>query len=514
MSDTPWEIPVSPKQKRFIELCHVGNPRKPKYVLISGPRFSTKTVAALHAMVDHAYNVNHANVSIVSPTITAGDDGGCWWLLTTYIIPQWIAGDFGVQWVNEPRQKGTTKKLYCEILNKFGTISRFQLDSLQYELEAEARFKNKMCSAMYVSELSYFKRRETYDVFIETLRGPDWKENEFLFLGDTNPAEEGTDSWIWKFWYDFRVQDDVTDGDKIIQKQMALVEFTVADNIFTSKERIDEQLARYNHSEDLMARYRDGKWVKAVGNSIFFEVFRPNYHIIGEHETRSNPTPDIIIPDENTSELYTGIDPGVSNHACIFLNKRILELPTGKTENGVPETKHVSYFDAIDEVVYVGSEFTLADFVDDIMQVMEEWEAILGHPVKWHHYSDRSAFDHKDPISNRYVHQVIAQESNDRIILTAAPKGPGSVRQRVELTKKLLFEQRLFMCRSKCPNLIDSFQSLKAGKGNIAIQKDSKYKHAMDGLSYALASECYSELLFPKEEPNVGGRSGYVAVAL
>ena len=373
MSD-PWKPPLSAKQNQFLQLCSVENPAKPKYVLLCGPRFSTKTIGALHAVVHHAWSVRNASVSVISPTVTAGDDGGCWWLLTEKIIPQWIEGDFGLEWITEPRQKGTTKKLYAQITNKFGGVSRFQLDSCQYEDEVEARFKNKMHSLVYVSEFSYYRRRATYDTFIETLRGPDWQESDFLFIGDCNPSEEGEDSFIWQHWYDFRVQDGLEGGALVTQKQMALVEFKVSDNVFMSKERLDEQLSRYDHSEDLKARYRDGKWVKAVGNSIFFEVFRPNYHIIGDHETRSNPTPDIIIPDDKTMELYTGIDPGISNHACIFFDKRVIEIPTGKIVDGKPEIKPVSFFDSIDEVVQIGSMGSLSDFVDDILEIM----SVLG----------------------------------------------------------------------------------------------------------------------------------------
>ena len=276
-----WKPPISKKQMELVAKCH-PRPGKPKYGLVSGPRYSTKTIGCLHSLVNHAWNVKSANVSIISPTVTAGDDSGVWTELTENVIPKWIDGNFGMEWISEPRQKGTTKKLYCVIRNKFGGASKFQLDSLQYEEDVEARFKNKSHSAIYMSEASYYKERKTFDIIVECLRGEKWSDDDFLFLMDTNPAEEGTDSWLWKLFYDFRVQDNLSDNDKVFQKNLWLMEFTIADNCFMSKERLAEQLARYSHSEDLMARYCRGEWVKAVGNSIFFEQFRPKIHIVGE----------------------------------------------------------------------------------------------------------------------------------------------------------------------------------------------------------------------------------------
>lgn len=488
-------------------LCR-ARPGKPKYVLISGPRFSTKTVGCLHAIADHLWNVKNASFSIVAPTVTAGDDGGCWWLMTEHILPAWINGNFGMKWVNTPKQKGTTKKLYCEVTNKWGGKSHLQLDSLQYENEAAVRFKNKMHSGMYVSELSYYKKRKTFDYFIETLRGPDWTDDDLIFIGDTNPAEEGQDSWIYKHWWNFRVDETVDAGAKVIQNQMALMEFTVEDNIFISKERLDEQLARYSHSEDLMARYRFGRWVRAAGDSVFFEVFRPNFHIVGEYETPVNRDPEILMPEENCSELGTGWDPGEINHAMVIFEEFPLQLPPDKGSRIVPA------FKALDEVVYIGLEATFSDFMQEVTEKIAEWEGYVGRPVRWINWSDRSAFDKKARLSDIYIHQEVFHYTEGKIRLQAADRSPGTVRQRVDLVKKLLFEGRLFVSRSRCPNLIDSFQSLKAGKGNIAIEKDSRFKHAFDAASYYLASMNQTELSYSKRLPDARPASGIVTVPL
>lgn len=500
-----WKPAVNEKQMDLLKLCHV-RPDKPKYVLVSGPRFSAKSYSCFNCIADHAWNVKDARISVVVPTVTAGDDSGCWTILTQEILPQWIAGGFGMEWVTEPRLSGVTKRPYCEVTNKFGGVSRIQLDSLEHEADAEKKFKGKSYSMMYVSELSYFLERKTFDVWIETLRGASWNEYDFLFLGDTNPADDGEDSWIWRHWYNFRIQDDVDEFAKLTQRLMALVEFTVYDNTFMTEARLNEQLARYDHSEDLKARYRFGKWVKAVGNSVFFDVFRPEGHIIGEYDVPTNPAPLMLVPEEGCLELLTGWDIGDINHAMVICEKVTITDSKGRDTTA---------FKFLDECVYVGSDLSTRDFIKDALEKIAFWEEYLGYEVKWRNWSDRSAFDRRDRSANIYDHQVVYQESQGRIILQAADRSPGSIKQRVVLNKKLLYEERMVISRSRCPNLIDSFQSLRKGKGNIAVQTDSRFKHAWDAATYLLSGECYDEVTQPLKEFRTGNaRTGVVSVPL
>jgi hypothetical protein len=505
MPQNTWKPPLSPKQMQLVARCH-PRPGKPKYGLVSGCRYSTKTYGCLHALVNHAWNVKSANVSVISPTVTSADDSGCWEELTTNVIPKWVDGNFGLEWVTPPRQKGTTKKLYCQITNKFGGVSRFQLDSLQHEAEVEGRFKNKSHSAIYMSEASYYKHRKTFDIIIECLRGEKWSDDDFLFLLDTNPADEGTESWLWKLFYDFRVQADLSDNDRVFQKNIWLMEFTIEDNIFMSKERLSEQLARYAHSEDLMARYARGEWVRAVGNSVFFEQFRPKIHIVGEFFSRDNPEPETLLPESNCSELLTGWDIGSGPNSAFHIAEKVYQQRNNKD---------VSIFKFLDEVVYIGSENSMTDFVRECMDKIQFWENIIGRPVNWRNWSDRSAFDNRERIANIFHHQLVFNETDGKIRLQAADRSPGSMIQRVNITKKVLFENRMYISRSRCPNLIDSIQSIRPGKGNSPLDKTSKFKHALDSATYLLASECYDELYRPRQDLNVGKTSaGMISIPM
>jgi hypothetical protein len=62
--------------------------------------------------------------------------------------------------------------------------------------------------------------------------------------------------------------------------------------------------------------------------------------------------------------------------------------------------------------------------------------------------------------------------------------------------------------------LIASLQGLPAGKAGGVMNKESHFKHAFDSFSYAVVSECYDEVMRPKEEVNIGRSSGIISVPL
>lgn len=504
-----WKPDISEKQQQLVRLCH-RRQGAPRFILVSGPRHSTKTVGCCHAIVDHLWNVDRAEFACVAPTMTTADDAGFWKSLTNKVIPEYMEGKFGLKWVTKPNYS-RTKKNFFEITNKHGTVSRCQLDSLQWEDDAEDKYKNKNYSGIYVSELSYYRKRATFDTLRQTLRGLGWQQWEFMFLADTNPAPEGQSHWAWQVWYDERLREDQNEDFKLWQKQLALMEFKVQDNVFMDAEWHRAQAIMYAHSEDLMARYYYGKWVTASGNSVFYDSFRPSAQIVGEHETPVNQDPEIIIPQENCTDLITGWDPGVSNSAFYIIEKVWI---LRHDRNGVQ--KEVSLFNFLDEVLFLNDERGLDEFVESCMEKITFWEQFMGRDIRWRNWSDRSAFDMRTGVANVYQHQLIRQMSEGKIILQAADRRPGSIRPRIELFKKLLYEDRIRICRSRCPHLIESLQGLPPGRQGAIINKLSHFKHAFDAASYAVCSECYDEVTIPREEQQRVARAseGLVCVPL
>lgn len=494
---------ISPKQHEALELC-----RKKKFVLLSGPRLSTKTCGALVCLCDHAWNTDRANIVIVAVSQSAGMESGVWEDLVNTVIPQYMAaqregmGEQCMEWARRPRIASVSKKPYCAVTNRFGTHSRISLESLKIEAEVEQRFKAKRYSMMYVPELSNFRNRKTFDIWSESLRMLHLRDDQHLFLADTNPSDEGEDSWIYHVWYLMRqmeyheyVKHSTDRGLPTLPERtflslrnaLGLLEFTIEDNIFATQERIDELVARYAHDIDLYNRYIRGMWVKATEGALFANVFREGVHVLGEVETPGNPDPLILVPEASTIELIAGWDPGNSaNSGACILEKIQITNEQGRAVVG---------FKFLDELVVVGVEHTIEEFTERFMERMRWWEERMGRKYLWRHWSDRSVFDMKEPRGNRYYYQLIHAASGGEITLTAADRGPGSVRQRVDLWKRLLFENRLYFSADRCPQMIVMNKTIKRGVGEFAtIQKQSSHKHVFDCASYPVASECYDEI--------------------
>lgn len=487
-----WVPNIFQKQADLINLCRSG---LVKYILASGPRLSGKTLGVLHALADQAWNLKNANIVIVSVTQSAGYDSGVWTDLVETVLPEWIAGDFGMTWIKEPSIQHVSKKPYCIVSNRFGGKAKFQLESLKNEQEVERRFKSKRYSTIFVNELSNFKHRKTFDTFTECLRVVGLPSNKHLLICDTNPADEGSKSWIYKLWFEFpNLPDDVIrEEEREMKNLLSCLEFTIPDNTFVPEERINQLKATLSSNRDLYDRYVLGKWVTAAIDALFVDVFRENVHVLGEIETPGNKSPMILVPEETCFELYTGWDLGIKNSAAAIMEK---VFPDETSENaGRP------MFKVLDEQVIIDEDHKTEDFVQLFVEKMKYWdEVVKADHVRWIHYSDRNAFDFKDPVSNRYIHQIVWDASPDdtpggRIQLIGAAKGRNSVQQRVDLFRRLLWEVRLFISKNNCPNVIEMIKSIKRGKTGISpIEKGSRYKHIFDALTYCMSSELVDEI--------------------
>lgn len=489
----PDVLTIAPKQAEGMAVC-----REKKFVLYSGPRYSSKTVGAQAVICDHAWRTKGAQIAVITVSQSIGLESGVWQQLVEEIIPRYMNLGQGMVWVKKPFVASVSKKPTCIVSNMHGGQSMIRLESLKDEGEVEARFKNKSYTMMYVTELSNFKYRKTFDIWAESLRSLHLKDNEYLFLADTNPADDGDESWIYHIWYihakqsyaeycDFQAERGLPvlpeEDFMIFRNSLGLVEFEIADNIYASKHRISELTARYAHDKDLYDRYIRGLWVKASVNSLFARQFKPNIHVIGEAETPGNPEPEILIPSDSTWELVASWDPGSSaNSAATLFEKLFID-------------GQKSIYNAIDEVVIVDTEHTVEEFTLKVLARMEWWENFLGRKLSWRHWSDRSVFDMKEPQGNRYYHQLIHSASGGRITLQASDRSGGSVKHRVDLMRRLLFENRFFASRALCPNLVQMLKSIPSNKNDLDTPpRKNKHKHVFDALTYGISSESYDEV--------------------
>lgn len=517
-----WWPNISPKQKKLIEGLQAPAAKRKFKMLLSGPRKASKTIGGLHALAFHGWTVPlaKARYSMCGRTQTDNVDGGAWIDFTETILPEWIAADFGMEWVTKPRMAGDTHKIYCEVTNAADGITRYQLDSVKIEDEVERIFKGKRFAGIYVPELSNFKNRRTFDVMEEALRVVGLRPEQHLFIGDTNPAPEGEDSWIYQLFFEFpqmdddelaeliRAQDehigdealaDALVGLREMQAQICVHEFTIDDNPFLSEAEKRAQRAKYAHDKDLLDRYYYGKWVKAVGDSVFKDVFRPAIHIIGDPPSaKLTHEPEVLLPEDNCSELGGGWDIGSSNssaHVIEDVQTVLIDPLSGEPvkDKVTGEFKIVPAFKVLDELISIGEPLPLSEFVIAYLEKMEHWEKIIGHSVMWTHVSDRSAFDKYDSISDSYEYKEVYAVSDGRIELERGPaKTRNSVNRRMQLLKKLFYFNRIWIS-SQCVQTIEMVQNLKAGR-LLAIDAGSKYKHAFDSLTYYLGKKLYLEL--------------------
>jgi len=512
-----------PKQIELLQACL---PSVQNIVLANGPRKAAKTYGCQHATAQHAWNTNMGNICILTITQSVGIDSGVWQHLTEIFLPDWINGDFGMKWVHEPYIQNVTKKPCCEVSNRHGNKTIIKLESLRNEDEVEDRFKGKMYSMIWVNELSKFKKRKTFDTLRQCLeRCPHLKPEEQLFLADTNPdLDLGQQSWIYYLWYEFRLMDDaklleldaemeVEPGThKPLRDALRLLEFTVDDNLSMTDNMKAKLRADFVHDKDLMAAYYYGKWVTASADALFYEVFRPDFHVVGESETEGNKDPEVLVPEDECSALVTGWDPGGRNCAAViaepvvmqaqviwpdlFQNRGEHDIASKEDKRlAIPPDKEIPCFKFIDELISVDEDFRMEDFVEQFVNKMHFWERVIGRPIMWRHWADRMVFDECVPFSDIYWHKHILNCSMGEIALMAERGNRGAVSARVDLWRKLLFESRMWFSRAKCPHLIMMNKSIKRGTSAVAvIAKGSIWKHSFDAASYLVSSECFDEL--------------------
>lgn len=489
--DGSWFPDLFPKQARLLEICRERTGAQ-KRVLLSGPKFSGKTISAANAIIDHCWNVDNASVAIIVPSQTVGEDAGFWELLTESIIPEWIAGEFGMDWAprGRPRQKGTTKKLVCAVMNKYGNVSKIQLDSIKEERDVEKNFFNRYFSMIYVSEAALVMRKySTYVALLSCFRRKGVEQDDYVYLLDTNPGPLGEDEHLYKTFYVLRVQNAemLTPTEQIQQKGLRLLEIFLDDNPYLSMERKEEIKSTYRDDPELWARYGLGQWRKVTVGALFAGAFLPAIHLVGEERSEIE---EILVPEPNCVELMTGWDFGPVNPVVEICEEFFCQFEADKA--GDPP-KELACFKFIDELAIYEEDLSLGDFTQLVCERMDLWEKIVGKQILWTHYSDRSAFDVKESIANIYQYQEVYAASNGRINLQPVDKRPGSVPASIRHWRRMLIQQRLLFSAQMCPKIVEMHRQLTAGKSGPIATK-SIHKHPFDAGRYIITRRCWSEL--------------------
>lgn len=476
-----------------------------RVLLAAGPKKSGKTLGVCHKVIRHAIDTPKAHVGVFTKTIKVAVDGGCWTDLTQITLPMWFEKT-GIRFTTPPKVDGATRQAFFEINNRHGGTSRIVLNSLDYDDDIEKVIRGKRYSMLWFNELDNFRLRKVFDVSYDQLRMVHLPYDAHQWIADTNPSDEGEESWIYKLWYIDRLAEEIPDtvqktedGVKAfrqLQDELDLVEVMIPDNTFLTEQDRLGLYARFQHDPDLFNRYILGKWTTSSMDSHFVDVFKPDLHIIGDITPVREEDWEVLLPEENCHELVTGWDIGDTNHAVVFLEPAVL--------NGTIT------FKIIDSIVILKEKVGIPDLTEMAMEKMARWETHLGRTVHWRHWSDKSAFDRFRASSERYDHDIVYTSSGGRINLRAAEKGKNSVKHRINLARRLLYYGRLVTSAS-CPDVTNMFRGLKKGTTlTQVIEKNSRHKHCFDALTYAIASELPLEI--EAQLPHSGKNTGRVAL--
>lgn len=391
--------------------------------------------------------------------------------------------------------------MYFDVKNRYGGVARCYLNSLQHDNEAENVLRSRRFSLIFFSEIGLFESRNVFTTATEALRMPGLPYNQHCFLADCNPPDNGTDSWIYDTWWTQRLMegfpDDCTTDEqkeqwRQYQSELGVIQVMIEDNPWLTKEEIASLIYKYRAmGPDIYARMIKGEWVRASVDGFFANIFNPDIHVIGSVDSPNKDDWECLLPREDTDMLYTSWDLGDKNSSCIIAYKE-------------EDDKRNTWWYGIDELVVLDRQTDLAEYVEAVMALMEKWEKFLGRKVIWRHWSDTSSFQYKMAAST--TEKLMVQKySKGEIILNAAPKYAGCVKDGISLMRRLFFESRLyFSAHMKHSIEMASGLAPQKRKGTDDILSSVRLIKDGDPLGHSFSSWRY---LLTAEEPRSIARS-------
>lgn len=444
-----------------------------RFIFMHGPRKTTKSNTAQNMVLMHAHYFDGAMIGIFVKGLKGAVGSGVWHQLTDPrdgLIAQWARDPDGVQLQYEtpPTMKSDTKMRWFRIYNRHGGVSEVQLHTIVSERDIESLLKDQQFSMAYIVEADRFESPDIFKRLVEQLRGTPRIPHQFRrIIVDSNPAKEGTDHWLyWTFIKD-------KDGNYIpdIDPRIAEFGFTMDDNPFIPDEE-KQEIYLNNKSDPVdLARLYYGQWIKDTRGTIFKEQFRPSFHIVGGERG------EVLLPGNECYELPCGFDLGdASNHAAVIAAKRY--GPKGQP-----------IYDVIDELVIINQNYSLETLTYEFIEKMKRWEEHM-RPDKitpiFRFWSDSSSTRYL-AVANGSEANAIYTWSEGKIVLRGVRKGAGSVGRRIQLLKRILAEDRIFVSNS-CPHVKDMLEHIKTNEKGV-IPENSPYKHAFDALTYMIGYE-------------------------
>lgn len=486
----PWKPRLFPKQEGILLDAH-------KILLVCGPRFSGKSIGIAHKCVMRAWDTWECNIAVVVSSYKVATGGGSW-NDVEIACREWaeagIESEYGVTFEimsSDPTTGRPGSKLQkesrtpmLEIRNKFGNISTIRLISIDNENEIEEKTKSGRYQLIWLVELSNFKSRRIVTCFYPLLRSaltdshlnPEhvgyFPEDKYQLISDTNPAQDGKQSWIYQWFYEGNCE-GVPAKDmpyvEAFKKKKHVMEIFIEDNIYLDSEKKSELIGLFAGDPVDYQRFVEGIWPDGTLDkaAMFGDVFTEQLIVEGQIEV-----------GELTDTLITGFDCGPVNKAFALLERRI--------ENGK------TMWMLLDEVVYVGNSVPLDEFVYEvmskIMEINDLYKKIRPNfkEFKFDHWSDSSSWNLNGDDGTGTEAVEIFNLSRRTIQLQPVEKASKSVEVSCQILRRLMREERFFI-GSNCPHAKESFQKIKrTSKAGKTLDPGDKYKHILDAVRYPI----------------------------
>lgn len=459
---------------------------KARYLLFHGERGSSKTIGALHKLVEHCYLNRNALAIIIVGVKRQAEEGGAWHKLTAEVLPIWRDGnrnkegkliDEGIGLEFTEPKTNTAKDVFIWVSNKWGGWSRILLLSMPVESFVADRIKGMEPSFVLVDEAQTLETEVYFTAVIQQLGRRPHIDTVQQVVYCANPA--GPSHWLYKRFFEIPVDPETGAWNE----DYAEFHFPIQENIHNlPPDYWKNVLEACKNDPTEYARMVQGIWVdRPEGDALFALDFREELHMRGDVLKNQGLCPVKGHP------LIFSYDLGAA-HTSIHLKQII-------------PTKDKIYKLTVDEFDFVGQYMPYFRLVPKLIQRMKYWEDRMNCKFYFVHVSDDSAFNQYrakegsfdcwdiEQLSKDYVNKTFPGDENKElrerytIRMVAAPKGPHSVEARVRMTRDSL-QQDEILISATCPKTREMFMKLEEDPDNRLKPKKSPFLHKFDSFSY------------------------------
>jgi len=445
-----------------------------------------KTLSILHRLCRIAWECPESVIAVVCKTLKNAEIG-VWRDLVGSVVKEWCESGIGFSVTVEPRLNSASKMPYFKVRSHDGRESEFQLHSCERPEEAEEKFKGARFSHIYISEADQIispsnpdRDRDLFNILSQQLRSLTVPPERWQLIADCNPPANCRKHWIARVWFPHTDQTEEPKKNPTYSALFRRIQVPLDSNTLLPEAEKLELYAMFEYDPDLFDRMVLGKWVDDVRETHFADVFGPS-NVIGTIDVADKADWKIIKPGPEAISFFTGWDLGDVNHAVCFFY-------------GWLGPDNLFHYGQFDEIELVGRRVSIESVTKRAMDKMDYWERHMQSkhgrfPIHWRHWSDTSAFVRYRAAGNTYDAVLVRQASGGRILLQPVTKGPGSVKNRLLLSRRLLGERRVWQS-AYCPHSNTMLRELKKGDEYDPILSDDPCRHLFDAWSYALTMEC------------------------